>query len=364
MSHENYMRQALNLAAKGYGTVNPNPMVGAVIVKNGQVISEGYHKKPGGPHAERAALMACSPEQADGATLYVTLEPCCHHGRTPPCTDAIIASGISRVVIGMLDPNPLVAGKGVKALQNHGISVEKGILQKECEKLNEVFCHYITSCTPYVVMKYAMTADGKIATATGESQWISGSKAREHTHLLRSQLSGIMVGIGTVLADDPLLNCRLPDGRQPVRIICDSSLRIPLTAKVIKTASKYSTIVATVTEDITKKRQLEAAGVAVIQTAQRNGRVELTDLMRQLGQQQIDSILLEGGGQLNFAALQEGIVQKVLVYIGAKIFGGKDSISPVEGLGISDIAQAFPLTLERTLVLDGDVLLEYKLGGD
>lgn len=226
MNDTDYMRLALELAERGRGWTNPNPMVGAVIVKDGRVIGEGYHHRCGALHAEREAFAACRESPA-GATLYVTLEPCCHHGRQPPCTEAILEAGISRVVVGSGDPNPLVAGKGLDILRAHGAEVETGVLQPECDALNAVFFHYIRTRQPYVVMKYAMTLDGKIATRTGASRWITGEKARERVHQDRRRYAAIMAGVGTVLADDPLLTCRMEGGRNPVRVICDTHLRTP-----------------------------------------------------------------------------------------------------------------------------------------
>ncbi len=226
MNDTGYMRMALELAKKGMGWTAPNPMVGAVIVKDGRIIGQGWHERWGEAHAERNALASCL-EPPEGATMYVTLEPCCHHGRQPPCTDAILEAGIRRVVVGAGDPNPLVAGKGIRILQEHGVAVTEHVLEAECRKLNEVFFHFIRTKRPFVVMKYAMTMNGKIAAYTGASKWITGETAREHVQTQRHRYTGIMVGVGTVLADDPMLTCRIPDGKQPVRIVCDTSLRTP-----------------------------------------------------------------------------------------------------------------------------------------
>jgi diaminohydroxyphosphoribosylaminopyrimidine deaminase/5-amino-6-(5-phosphoribosylamino)uracil reductase len=245
---QEYMDLALELAEKGCGWVNPNPMVGAVIVKDNRIIGQGYHQRYGEFHAERNALASCK-EDPRGATLYVTLEPCCHHGKTPPCTEAIIESGIARVVIASPDPNPLVAGEGVRILREHGVQVEEGLLREACDKLNKVFFHFIQTKTPYVVMKYAMTMDGKIATASGLSQWITGEVARSRVHTDRHRYQAIMVGVGTVLADDPLLTCRLPNGRNPIRVICDTHLRTPLDAQVVTTTESAATILATCCKD-------------------------------------------------------------------------------------------------------------------
>lgn len=344
---EEYMRRALELARKGEGHTSPNPMVGCVVVKDGRIISEGYHEKYGEFHAERNALTRCTEDTA-GADLYVTLEPCCHQGKTPPCTDIIIEKKIARVFVGSMDSNPLVAGKGVQILRDHGIYVETGILDAECRKLNEVFYHYIATKTPFVVMKYAMTLDGKIACATGDSKWVTGEIARTQVHRMRGRYRGIMVGIGTVLADDPMLNCRVEGGVDPVRIICDSNLHIPIESQIVKTASDIETIVACSQEALEserkqeKIRRLKEAGIQIIGTEGAHG-VNLVELMKKLGGQNIDSILLEGGGTLNASALEDGIVNKVYAYIAGKLIGGMDARSPVEGMGIDRMADAITL---------------------
>lgn len=344
---EEYMRRALELARKGEGHTSPNPMVGCVVVKDGRIISEGYHEKYGEFHAERNALTRCTEDTA-GADLYVTLEPCCHQGKTPPCTDIIIEKKIARVFVGSMDSNPLVAGKGVQILRDHGIYVETGILDAECRKLNEVFYHYIATKTPFVVMKYAMTLDGKIACATGDSKWVTGEIARTQVHRMRGRYRGIMVGIGTVLADDPMLNCRVEGGVDPVRIICDSNLHVPTESQIVKTASDIETIVACSQEALEserkqeKIRRLKEAGIQIIGTEGAHG-VNLVELMKKLGGQNIDSILLEGGGTLNASALEDGIVNKVYAYIAGKLIGGMDARSPVEGMGIDRMADAITL---------------------
>ena len=344
---EEYMRRALELARKGEGHTSPNPMVGCVVVKDGRIISEGYHEKYGEFHAERNALTRCTEDTA-GADLYVTLEPCCHQGKTPPCTDIIIEKKIARVFVGSMDSNPLVAGKGVQILRDHGIYVETGILDAECRKLNEVFYHYIATKTPFVVMKYAMTLDGKIACATGDSKWVTGEIARTQVHRMRGRYRGIMVGIGTVLADDPMLNCRVEGGVDPVRIICDSNLHIPTESQIVKTASDIETIVACSQEALEserkqeKIRRLKESGIQIIGTEGAHG-VNLMELMKELGGQNIDSILLEGGGTLNASALEDGIVNKVYAYIAGKLIGGMDARSPVEGMGIDRMADAITL---------------------
>ena len=361
MTDLSYMQRAITLANKGEGWVNPNPMVGAVIVKKGRIIGEGYHQKCGKPHAERNALASCT-ESPKGAALYVTLEPCCHYGRTPPCTDAIIKAGIEKVIIGSRDPNPKVAGKGAVLLKAAGIVVEEGFLKAACDELNQVYFHFITTGIPYLVMKYAMTLDGKAATITGDSKWITGEAARLDVHRLRHKYSGIMVGIGTILEDDPLLTCRLENGNNPTRIICDSHLRIPLDSQICRTAKEVPTIVAAAATDKTKKSKLEELGVQVLTFPGKDGKVDLGELMRKLGKLEIDSILLEGGGSLNDSALRTGFVREVYAYVAPKIFGGAEAKTPVGGQGILSPDQGFLLSDPKIRIFDGDVRLRYKVG--
>lgn len=363
MNDMDYMRLALDLAAKGRGWTNPNPMVGAVIVKDGRVIGEGYHHRCGGLHAEREAFSNCTESPA-GATLYVTLEPCCHHGRQPPCTDAILEAGIRRVVVGSWDPNPLVAGKGLAFLRAHGVEVEIGVLQAECDALNDVFFHYIRTKRPYVVMKYAMTLDGKIATRTGASQWITGEEARQQVHRDRHRYAAIMAGVGTVLTDDPLLTCRMEGGRNPVRVICDTHLRTPLDSQLVRSARKVPTILAVGEAAPAQATPYRDAGCQVWTLPERDGHVDLSVLMERLGATEIDSVLLEGGGTLNWAALESGIVQRVQAYIAPKLFGGKDAKSPVAGLGVELSAQAVKLKNTTVTQIGEDFLLEGEVDTD
>ncbi len=360
MSDEAYMKIALECAKNGCGWVNPNPMVGAVIVKDSRVIGVGFHRKYGGMHAERKALASCT-ESPKGATLYVTLEPCCHYGKTPPCTEAILESGIKRVVVGSVDPNPLVAGKGIQILRQHGIQVEVGVLREPCIAINEVFFHFIQTKMPYVVMKYAMTMDGKIATYSGQSEWITGEAARRHVQEDRHRYSGIMVGVGTVLSDNPLLTCRLKNSRNPVRIICDSKLRTPLDARVVKTSGEAHTIFATCSEDESRIRRYQEAGCEVMALKPDDGRVDMHELMAELGEKGIDSILLEGGSTLNWSALQSGVVNKVQAYIAPKLLGGVGAKSPVEGIGVESLKEAFKLTAPEVTHLGEDILLESEV---
>ena len=360
MNDELYMKRAIELAKKGAGFVNPNPLVGAVIVKDDVIIGEGYHEKYGELHAERNALKNCKEEPA-GATIYVTLEPCCHHGKTPPCTEAIIESGIKRVVVGALDVNPLVAGKGVQILRDNGIEVVTGILADECTALNKVFNKYILKKRPYVVMKYAMTADGKIATDTGKSKWITCEESRKEVHVLRNKLMGIMVGVSTVIADDPMLNCRLETPhRDPVRIICDTNLRTPLDSKVVQTAENLKTIIATSSEDKEKLSEYEKRGCEIVNVPMRSEGIDLNVLMDKLGERGIDGILLEGGGTLNSSALKAQIVDEVHTYIAPKVFGGMGK-SPVTGLGIDELDDAIELCITDISRVGKDLLIESEV---
>ena len=355
-----YMQMAIELAKNGMGFVNPNPLVGAVIVKNGIIVGKGWHEYFGGPHAEVNAIKDAG-ENTDGATIYVTLEPCSHYGKTPPCSLEIIKNKFSRVVIGSTDPNPLVAGRGTEMIRNAGIEVASGILENETRKLNEVFFKYIQTKTPFVVIKTAMSLDGKIATNTGDSRWISGEESRKTVHKLRNQYSGIMVGINTVMKDDPLLNIRNIKGKtkNPVRIIVDSKARIPFEAKVINSPETAPVILAVTHQaPAAKINQLKKNGVGIIVCPEKNKRVDLKYLMRELGKQDIDSILLEGGGTLNFEALQEGIVDKMIVFIAPKIIGGTHALTPVEGEGIGRLSEAVELQKINIKPSGEDIMLE------
>lgn len=361
MTDIDYMKRAIQLAKKGQGFTNPNPMVGAVIVKDGRIIGEGYHKKYKELHAERNAI-ASLKEDAKGSTMYVTLEPCCHYGKTPPCTEAIIENGISKVVIGSRDPNPLVAGKGVKILREHGIEVVCDFLKEECDKLNPVFFHYITTKMPYVTMKYAMTCDGKIATKNNDSKWITGENSRNEVHKMRHNNMGIVAGIGTVLADNPMLNVRIEGLKSPIRIICDSNLRIPMESEIVKTANKYKTIIAYVNGDSDKINALEKEGFILQKFSSKDGKVDLNELMQYLGEQNIDSIFVEGGANLNDSFMREGLVNRLEVFVAPKVFGGADARSPIEGMGVDFVSEAKEFSLENVRRIDEDILLSYVAG--
>lgn len=369
MAEEQFMKRAIELAKQGVGWTAPNPLVGAVVVKNGRVIGEGYHRKYGELHAERNALAACTEDPA-GATLYVTLEPCCHYGKTPPCTEIIIEKKIAKVVIGSRDPNPKVAGKGARILREHGIEVVEDYMREACDALNPVFFHYITTKTPYVVLKFAMTLDGKIATRTGASKWITGEAARNHVHQLRGRYAGILAGIGTVLADDPMLNCRIDGAHQPLRIILDSHLRIPMGSRLVRSAKEYPLLIVCNEsirdreEEASRIQKLEEAGAKVWILPEKNGHPDLNVLMQRLGEEKIDSVLIEGGGTVNEAALKAHIVHHVYAYIAPKIFGGEDAKTPVEGSGIRLPQECANLRLAKITVLLNDMLLEYDVEGE
>ncbi|MBE6049258.1 MAG: bifunctional diaminohydroxyphosphoribosylaminopyrimidine deaminase/5-amino-6-(5-phosphoribosylamino)uracil reductase RibD [Clostridium sp.] len=355
---EKWMQRALDLAIKGEGTVNPNPLVGAVIVKNEKVIGEGYHKKFGEVHAEVNAFNSAK-EDVTGATMYVTLEPCSHYGKNPPCADLVVKKNIKRVVIGILDPNPLVAGRGVKKLRDAGIEVTVGVLEKECKKINEIFLKYITTRKPFVLMKTAMSIDGKIATFSGESKWISNEKSRLEVQKLRNKYAAIMVGINTVIKDDPKLTCRIENGVNPIRIVVDSELRIPMESNIVNTAREVKTIIATTSKcNRVKRDELENKGVEVVIITEIEGKVNLKELIKLLGTKEIDSVLLEGGGTLNFSALKEGIVDKVQTFIAPKLIGGENAKTPIEGKGIDKLKEAYELKDLSVRVIEGDIIIE------
>lgn len=357
-----YMLHAIGIADRGIGFVNPNPLVGAVIVKSGQVIAEGWHEYYGGLHAERNAFKNCRENPA-GATLYVTLEPCCHHGKTPPCTDAVIEAGISRVVVGLTDPNPLVAGKGLQKLKDAGIEVVSGVEEALVREQNRIFLKYITTRIPWVVMKTAMTLDGKIAATGGDSKWVTGEEARQRVQQMRSRYMGIMVGSGTVKADNPMLNCRLEGTyRQPVRIIVDSKAGIDMNSRVVRTAGTYRTVLAhTAQADAGKLEELLMAGVELLACGEQNRRVDLSDLLKKLGALGIDSVLLEGGGELNYTFIQDRLLDEVFAFIAPKIIGGRDAKTPVEGAGYNRMSEAVCLRNIKTEKIGEDLLISGRL---
>ena len=404
---EDYMQMVLELARRGEGKVSPNPMVGCVVVKEGRVIATGYHEAYGGYHAERNALLHCT-EDPTGAELYVNLEPCCHYGKTPPCTEIILEKKIKKVYVGCLDSNPKVAGKGIEILREHGVSVETGILEQECRALNEVFFHYMEQKMPFVAMKYAMTLDGKIACETGDSKWVTEAETRGYVQRLRNRYRGIMAGIGTVLADDPMLNCRLKGGRNPVRIICDARLRIPWDSQIVATAKEIETIIVwnyraaeqfysmdkdaehpkdeKQRQEHTKETQrrdhkayqripdrltetmvyLESKGITLLENPLKSGttvpQLDLKVLFAQLAARGIDSILLEGGGTLNASALRENLVQRVYAFIAPKLVAGANAKTPVEGEGISYMKDAVKLEHIQVSLFGVDICVSGRVG--
>jgi diaminohydroxyphosphoribosylaminopyrimidine deaminase/5-amino-6-(5-phosphoribosylamino)uracil reductase len=355
-----HMARALELAARARGRTSPNPMVGAVLVKDGEIVGQAFHPRAGDPHAEVFALRQAG-ERARGATLYINLEPCCHYGRTPPCTEAIIRAGVAEVHMAMEDPNPLVRGKGQAALEAAGIRTVAGELEAEARQLNEVFIKYITTGRPFVTAKFAMSLDGKIATTTGESRWITGTAARRRVHELRDATDAICVGVNTILADDPRLTTRLekPDVRHPLRVILDSRGRAPLAARVFDSALPGRTAVATSQGmRIPHRAALQAQGVDVWELpSDDQGRVDLAALLDHLGGREVTSLLVEGGGTVLASWFAGRLVDKVLAFVGPLIIGGRDAPTPVKGSGASRLAEA--LRLERVSVerMEEDVLI-------
>lgn len=361
-----YMALALRLAARGLGRTSPNPMVGALVVADGRIVGQGYHRQAGGPHAEVFALRAAG-RLAKGATLYVTLEPCRHtRKRTPPCVPLIVNSGLRRVVVAMRDPNPRVTGRGIRALRTAGLAVTVGCLREEAERLNEPYCHRMRTGRPFVFLKAAMTLDGKIATGSGESQWISGEAARRHAHGLRSQVDAVLVGVGTVLRDDPRLTVRLGHRRtkeaaprQPLRVILDSRLRIPLTARILSPDSGARTLVATTAR--APKRHIErlrARGITVLVLPSREGRVSLAACLARLAGMDITSVMIEGGSELNAFALRAGLVNRVLLYVAPCLLGGQEAKGLIGGRSPKRLANALSLRHLRMRRIGRDLLIE------
>ncbi len=356
-----YMQKAIELAKLGMGYTSPNPAVGCVIVKDDVIIGRGYHQKTGTPHAEVWALREAG-EAARGSTVFVTLEPCAHYGHTPPCAKTLVERGVAKVYISMLDPNPLVAGKGAAILRQAGIQVEIGLLSKETAQLNEPFVKWMLVQKPFIVSKLAQSLDGKIATKTGKSQWITNHWARSYGHYLRSIYDGILVGIGTILADNPMLTCRVDrDGHdephQPTRIILDSQGRIPLTARVVTDKTTKTLVVTTDQCPDAKKAGLEEAGVQVLISPAKDGHVDLPAAMDLLGQAGIHSILVEGGASVQGSFFDEKLVDKVYAFIGNKVIGSADSLPAVTGKGIDDLEETIPLEFASVELKEGNLLV-------
>jgi diaminohydroxyphosphoribosylaminopyrimidine deaminase/5-amino-6-(5-phosphoribosylamino)uracil reductase len=339
------MRLALDLARLGEGDVNPNPLVGAVVLRDGVVVGRGYHQRFGGPHAEVFALEEAG-ERARGATLVVTLEPCCHHGKTPPCTERIIEAGVRRVVYATADPNPLVSGRGAAHLREAGIDVDEGLLASEAREQNEIFARFVTTGRPFVQLKLAASLDGRIATRTGDSRWITGELSRTEAHRLRRRFSSVLVGVRTVLADDPELTVRHVPGRSPIPIVLDPSGRVPTSARLF--SAHESPIVATCSIPREKEEALRSRGARVWHLCESARRLDLAQLLERLGAEGVDSVLVEGGGETAAAFLEAGLVDKVTTFLAPILIGGRDAVPAIGGVGADVIAHA--LRLERVTV--------------
>lgn len=358
MYNKTFMKKALTLAVKGKGRTSPNPVVGAVIVKRGKIIASDYHRKAGTPHAEILALKNAGAK-AKGAALYINLEPCCHtEKKTPPCTKSIIKSGIKKVVIAMLDPNPKVSGRGIKELKKAGIEVKVGVMEKAAKKLNEEFIKFIAKKEPFVTLKIAQSLDGKIATAKGESKWITSREARKYVHKLRNEVNALLVGIGTVKKDDPSLDCRIKGGENPYRIIVDSSLRIPPNAKVLKYKDRKTIIATTMQAKKEKIISLRKSGNKVLIIRIKAGKIDLKSLMKELGKLGITSVMIEGGSSISASALSSKIVDKVLFFTAPKIIGGVDAIPSVGGESPLLLKNAFQIKNLQVKKIGKDILLE------
>lgn len=357
-SDERFMRRALALARKGEGTVSPNPLVGAVIVRNGKIIGEGFHRCCGENHAEINALRNAT-EDAAGATFYITLEPCSHHGRTPPCVDALISCRPGRVVIGAVDPNPLVSGKGIAALKQNGIPTEVGVLNAACREINRFFFKFIRTGLPYVTLKFAQTLDGRIATVTGDARWVSSPASRRFAHRLRSTHDAILVGAGTIRTDDPELTCRLVRGRDPLRIVLDSRLRLPPDAKVF-TDGKPTLVASTGRATADRRRPLAEKGIEVLEIAEgMEGRIDLGQLLIALGKRNITSLLVEGGASAAASFLKGNLVDRLLVVLAPKIVG--EGIAAIGPLGIQRMSDAIGFSFQRITRMGEDILLDARM---
>ena len=353
-----FMRRALRLARRGHGRASPNPMVGAVIVFGAEVVGTGYHRGPGTAHAEIIALEQAG-DKARGATLYLTLEPCTHQGRTPPCAPRVCASGLARVVVAAEDPNPKVAGAGIEALRRAGIEVEVGLLREEENQLNEAYRRYITTGRPFVTLKIAMSLDGKIATRTGHSRWITGERARVFAHRMRADSDAVLVGIGTVIADDPLLTARhVRAHRQPLRVIADSKARTPAGAKIMRASERPPLIAVTDSAPEENARTLREAGAEVVVLPRRDGHVDLEALLEELGRREVASLLVEGGSELAGSVIEQGLADKLVVFIAPKLIGGADAPSAIGGCGAALVEQAWPVRDMRCRRVGGDLMVE------
>ena len=361
---EKYMRLAMQLAGNAIGRTSPNPLVGAVIVKDNRVVGCGWHRKAGTPHAEVHALNQAG-ELAQGADVYVTLEPCAHYGKTPPCAKALVEAKVKNVYGGLLDVNPKVAGKGFKILEDAGVHVEYGFLQDELRKQNEVFFKWIEHKKPFIVLKAAMTLDGKIATATGQSKWITNETSRAYGYKLRDIYDGIMVGINTVIEDNPMLTARVDGGKNPIRIVVDSSLRIDINANVVQDKSAKTIVATTDKANKDKILKLQAQdGDVIVVDKDENDKVDIEKLLDILGQQNICSILVEGGATLNGSFVAKKLVDKVYFFIAPKIIGGKEAKTPVAGTGILNLQEALSLKDIQIEKLEEDILIIGRVDKD
>jgi diaminohydroxyphosphoribosylaminopyrimidine deaminase/5-amino-6-(5-phosphoribosylamino)uracil reductase len=356
-NHEYFMRLAMQLALKAKGKTSPNPMVGALVVKNGRIVGRGFHEKAGLSHAEIIALDEAA-EKVEGAKLYVTLEPCSHFGRTPPCVHRIISSGIKEVIVGMVDPNPLNNGRGINTLRQNKIKVEVGFLEEELRKINEPFIKYISKRIPFVTVKVAQSLDGKIATRTGDSKWITSDKSRGFAHRIRSQYDAIMVGVNTARKDNPRLDAWFSK-KHPVKIVVDSQLSIPQNANLFSGKSQVVIVTLPVRSgQETENRKLLTAKAKILEVKEKDGQVNLKDMMKRLARMEITSILVEGGGTLIGSLFDDNLVDKILCFISPKIIGGKDAISSVVGRGISRMDQAIRLKNVKFKRFGEDILVE------
>lgn len=351
------MKMALDLAASAKGRTNPNPVVGAILVKDGVIVGSGLHRKAGEPHAEVHAFRMAG-DHAEGATLYVTLEPCSHFGKTPPCANLVKESNVARVVVAMEDPNPQVAGRGIGLLREAGIEVEVGVLEKEARMLNERFVHNMVTRTPFVISKVAMTLDGKIAAYNGHSKWITGEESRHNVHLLRNEVDAILVGIGTVLADDPMLTTRLATGgKNPIRVVLDSDLKTPLEAKITDTTDAKTWIVVKEGADLEKAKVLEEKGIKIIYVPKIDSGLDLSVLLNTLYEKGITDLLVEGGSEINGSFLRAGLINKFSVYIAPKILGGRDSLTPFTGENVESMDEALDVTIHSVETFGEDILI-------
>lgn len=356
MRDEFYMKKVINLAKKGAGFVNPNPLVGAIIVKDDRIISTGYHKKFGEFHAERIAINECR-EDLTNSTIYVNLEPCTHHGKTPPCCDLIIEKKIKRVVIGCVDPNPLVSGKSIEIFKKHNIEVRVNVLQKECELLNEIFFFYILNNKPFITYKYAMTIDGK-TTTNQKNEWISNELSRKNVHKDRNKYSSILVGINTVLKDDPLLNCRIKNLRDPIRIIVDTDLRIPEKSKIVQSSNTIYTIIATASNNQSKIAMLEKYNCHILNVKKKDNYLDLVDLVVKIGNKNIDSIFIEGGPTIASSFLNERLINKIQTYIGLKVYSSKIDNSSFKNNNLIFKENPINIINQKIKTFKGDIFIE------